>query len=95
MSEPTREEMLDELDCCIHNASVLFGIDKRSRFVLDAIINLIKHGPEVDGAFIAMLRDRMMAIRIKEYFAPNPRKAIADEIRNEFIKNGVTVKEEK
>ena len=31
---PTLKEILDEFDCCVHNATVCFGMDKRSKRVL-------------------------------------------------------------
>ena len=48
--------------------------------------------PWVTREFVEMLRDRLMAIPIREYFEPNRRKVIADRIAIEFIKNGVEVK---
>ena len=48
---------------------------------------------EVDEEFIEILRDRLMAIRIHDYYSPNPRQAIFNHIKEEFIKHGVPVKE--
>lgn len=45
--------------------------------------------PKITREFVGMLRDRLMAIPIREYFIPNRRKVIADRITEEFIKNGV------
>jgi len=53
----------------------------------------MKKKPEVTRKFIGMLRDRLMAIPIREYFEPNKRKIIADRIEEEFVKNGVKIKE--
>jgi len=49
--------------------------------------------PTVTEEFVGMLRDRLMAIPIREYFIPNRRKVIADRIAKELIKNGVEVME--
>ena len=59
--------------------------------MFQAVFALIEHGPEVSRGFVEKLRDHLMAIRIKEYYVPNPRKAIADEIAKELERNGVEV----
>lgn len=56
-----------------------------------------KHEPakklKVDMAFVGTLRDRLMAIPIREYFVPNRRKAIMDELIKKFNEQGVEVVE--
>ena len=46
---------------------------------------------KVDMAFVGTLRDRLMAIPIREYFVPNKRKAIMDELIKKFNEQGVEV----
>ena len=46
---------------------------------------------KVDMAFVGTLRDRLMAIPIREYFVPNRRKAIMDELIKKFNEQGVEV----
>ena len=46
---------------------------------------------EVTEEFVEMLRDRLMAIPIREYFIPNRREVIANKIKETFIKHGVGV----
>ena len=45
----------------------------------------------VDMAFLGTLRDRLMAIPIREYFVPNRRKVIMDELIKKFNEQGVEV----
>ena len=81
--EPTKEEMLKCIKQFIFPGT---PYNNKTRQVLKAIYCLIENmdkKPEVNEEFIKILRDKVMAI---------PRKAIADEIKKEFIKNGVWVK---
>ena len=102
MSEPSvsKEEMLDELDCCVHNASVLFGIDKRSKLVLDAIRALIEHGPEVSREFVEKWRGKIIEIEIGPDYPETSsteyttRFRIKDNIISMLTEAGVTVKED-
>ena len=48
--------------------------------------------PKVDMAFVERLRDRLMAIPIREYFVPNKRKAILDELIKKFKEQGVEIR---
>lgn len=57
----------------------------------DDQLELNQKKPTVTKEFIEMLRDRLMAIPIREYFIPNRRKVIANRIAEELIKNGVEV----
>ena len=47
---------------------------------------------KVDKAFVERLRDRLMAIPIREYFVPNKRQAILDELIKKFNELGVEVR---
>lgn len=49
--------------------------------------------PKVSKASIELLRDRMMAIPIKEYYTPGKRQFIAKEIADVFTKHGYEVEE--
>jgi len=47
---------------------------------------------KVDMAFVERLRDRLMAVPIREYFVANRRKAILDELVKKFNELGVEVR---
>ena len=49
--------------------------------------------PRVSRASVELLRDRMMAIPIKEYFTPNKRQVIAKEIAAVLRRHGYEVEE--
>jgi len=46
---------------------------------------------EIDIEVVEKLRDRIMAIPIREYFVPNKRKIILERIIEEFTKIGIKV----
>jgi len=52
-----------------------------------------KKKPIVTMGFVEMLRDRLMAIPIREYYISNRRKVIADKLKETFIRHGVEVVE--